>query len=553
MLHLRWVVALAVVDALVGPGVAVPRRLEARGRRFVGPRSVGVAAASSFRQEWWSGASSRSDPLAALDEACLGLEEVLGCAAGEHVLTFCFLTRGFIDAVPSVSRALEVKLGGHAHTAVTVVGGGVIAGVGDEREDGVASEEKMVTELAEGAAPGVSILCGVLPRGSGVTSRAFGMGRAPPPKKDREAWRAAFGADDDYNPVRGFFLFADPQSRWLQRSFKALDAHFPAALKVGGLSAPLDEERPSLALNGEAVDFGTCLALALQGPRVRLDAIVSQGCAAVGETYTVTAVEQGQVLVELDDAPAFSAVETTGQAATDREKMLMESQLLVGLRPAVADRESKAKAARGRQQGTGAADDLDDEEEEEVDWLVRQVIGLVPTVNRRLDWSYRLTAIDMRAGNDKPGLAIGAEVQPGDMLRFHVRDAQAADDDLKLQFRRYAVERQFAGGAKTVGKPRAAVMFQCIGRGSGMFGKTGHDSAAFGDEFGDFVALGGFFANGEIGPLGAITGGAQKVDPARRETHQHEYTTVVALISSLDDVADGDDDGDKAAAVAPAA
>ena len=74
-----------------------------------------------------------------------------------------------------------------------------------------------------------------------------------------------------------------------------------------------------------------------------------------------------------------------------------------------------------------------------------------------------------------------------------------------------------------------------------LFGDGAHDSTAFGAEFGDFVTLGGYFANGEVGPLGAITGGASRVDKRRRETHQHEYTTVVAMIASLDDT---DDTGD---------
>ena len=95
--------------------------------------------------------------------------------------------------------------------------------------------------------------------------------------------------------------------------------------------------------------------------------------------------------------------------------------------------------------------------------------------------------------------------------------------------------RVFGGGAAVLGRPVAAVMFQCMGRGAALFGDGAHDSTAFGAEFGDFVTLGGYFANGEVGPLGAIAGGASRVDKRRRETHQHEYTTVVAMIASLDD------------------
>ena len=96
-----------------------------------------------------------------------------------------------------------------------------------------------------------------------------------------------------------------------------------------------------------------------------------------------------------------------------------------------------------------------------------------------------------------------------------------------------------AGSGRVVGGAldRAALFGDALDRAA-LFGDGAHDSTAFGAEFGDFVTLGGYFANGEVGPLGAITGGASRVDKRRRETHQHEYTTVVAMIASLDDTGD---------------
>ena len=497
-----------------------------------------IAVSAGFRQEWRNGVSSRADALAALDEACLGVGDVLDCAGGEHVLAFCFLSRAHQDALPRVAAALEAKFGAAPHTSVAVVGGGVIGGVGDEREDGVTSEERMAVALADAAAPALSVLVGALPRGSAVAARWLGPMRGGPAKADGDAWRDLFDARGD--EPRGFFLFADPLSRFLRKTQRALDDHFPAVLKVGGLSAPLGDAS-ALALNGELLPFGSCATLALKGPLLRLDCVTSQGCAPVGETYTVTTVEQGQVLVELDDAPAFAAMELTGEGATPREKKLMESQLLVGLRPAAAIREEAEKLPRRQTAGAARLRPADADCLPAEDWLVRQVIGLVPTVKRRTSWNYRLSGIDFNTGKDTPGLAIGAEVRPGDQLRFFVRDAEAADADLALQFRRYGAERMFGGGAAVLGRPVAAVMFQCMGRGAALFGDGAHDSTAFGAEFGDFVTLGGYFANGEVGPLGAITGGASRVDKRRRETHQHEYTTVVAMIASLDDT---DDTGD---------
>ena len=54
------------------------------------------------------------------------------------------------------------------------VGGGVVGGAGDEREDGATSEEKTVRELEGGAAPSLGVLIGVLPPGSSVKAASFG-------------------------------------------------------------------------------------------------------------------------------------------------------------------------------------------------------------------------------------------------------------------------------------------------------------------------------------------------------------------------------------------
>jgi small ligand-binding sensory domain FIST len=60
-------------------------------------------------------------------------------------------------------------------------------------------------------------------------------------------------------------------------------------------------------------------------------------------------------------------------------------------------------------------------------------------------------------------------------------------------------------------------MFSCVGRGLGLFGEPNHDSGLVRSLLGP-VAVGGFFCNGEIGPVG-------------QRTYVHTYTSVIALIS----------------------
>jgi small ligand-binding sensory domain FIST len=78
-------------------------------------------------------------------------------------------------------------------------------------------------------------------------------------------------------------------------------------------------------------------------------------------------------------------------------------------------------------------------------------------------------------------------------VQFHVRDAETADEDLRalLQMDRKANER----------RPAAALLFTCNGRGTRLFSEPHHDARAIRQEAGD-LPLAGFFAAGELGPIG---------------------------------------------------
>jgi small ligand-binding sensory domain FIST len=78
-------------------------------------------------------------------------------------------------------------------------------------------------------------------------------------------------------------------------------------------------------------------------------------------------------------------------------------------------------------------------------------------------------------------------------VQFQVRDAGSADEDLHalLQMDLSAREK----------KPAAALVFSCNGRGTRMFAEPDHDARTIGQEAGA-IPLGGFFAQGELGPVG---------------------------------------------------
>jgi small ligand-binding sensory domain FIST len=90
-------------------------------------------------------------------------------------------------------------------------------------------------------------------------------------------------------------------------------------------------------------------------------------------------------------------------------------------------------------------------------------------------------------------LAIGASPHVGQTLQFQVRDARAADDELRLLLT--------AAADGLAEPPAAALLFACNGRGVGLFGGPHHDVRAARELLGQ-PAIAGFFCNGEIGPVG---------------------------------------------------
>ena len=87
-------------------------------------------------------------------------------------------------------------------------------------------------------------------------------------------------------------------------------------------------------------------------------------------------------------------------------------------------------------------------------------------------------------------IAVADSVEIGQTLQFHVRDADAADEDLELLLT--PVSRW---------RPRGVLLFSCNGRGRGFFGEPDHDAARVAAAT-DAAPMAGFFAQGELGPIG---------------------------------------------------
>jgi small ligand-binding sensory domain FIST len=175
---------------------------------------------------------------------------------------------------------------------------------------------------------------------------------------------------------------------------------------------------------------------------VPIRAVVSQGCRPIGEPLTITRAERN-LAHELAGRPAMDRLQEIVQAASDEDRHLMREGLHLGL---VVD-EHRLDFERG-------------------DFLVRNLLG-----------------VDQTTGS----LAVSEQVEVGQTVQFQVRDATAADEDLRCLL-------DGVGGA-------GALLFTCNGRGTQLFAEPGHDASVVAELLGT-VPLAGAFCAGEIGPIG---------------------------------------------------
>jgi small ligand-binding sensory domain FIST len=114
---------------------------------------------------------------------------------------------------------------------------------------------------------------------------------------------------------------------------------------------------------------------------------------------------------------------------------------------------------------------------ERADFLVRGIVGLQP---------------------EERSIAIADLPRRGMTVQFLVRDAQSAGDDLEALMRSQGGGALPDAGAASAG----ALIFSCNGRGSRMFETPDHDVRRVSAGLEAEVPVAGFFAMGEIGPIG---------------------------------------------------
>jgi small ligand-binding sensory domain FIST len=296
--------------------------------------------------------------------------------------------------------------------------------------------------------PAVTLTVARLPD---VTVRPFHLeGTLPDLDGPPDSWESLLGVKRAEEPQ--FVLLADPFSARPEALLAGLDYAFPSSAKIGGLaSGATSPGLNALFLDGEVYDSGI-VGVALSG-NVVVDTVVAQGCRPVGDLMQVTRC-RGNLIFELDGRTAFSAIEELFETMNERDRGLAGRSLFLGV---VMD-EFREEPKAG-------------------DFLVRNLIG-----------------IDPKGG----AVAVGEYLQEGTRVRFHLRDADTSAEDL------HAVLTGYESTLPQEDAISGALLFSCLGRGEHLYKKPNFDTGVFKQHLGD-VPVGGFFCNGEIGPVGGAT------------------------------------------------
>ena len=283
-----------------------------------------------------------------------------------------------------------------------------------------------------------------------------------------DGW-SVFGIDDDVHrsakACGGLLAIGCPKTFSADMLYDSLDDMAPDAdsrpLVFGGnLSHSPWSDPATLFLNDRTYHHGG-IALVMP-PEVRWSTIVSQGCRPIGEPMVITEMD-GNAILSLGGKPALDRLRHTFQQLPTHEQAMAMRLLLIGQ----AISEYSQSFSHG-------------------EFLIRNI-----------------TSIDQ----ESKSISVAGRFQVGQTVRFHLREADAADADLKQLMAR-AVKSDIA--------PKAGLLVSCNGRGMNMFSAANHDAAIV-DHYFPNLPCAGFFAAGEFGPID-------------QHSLVHGFTAVAALL-----------------------
>ncbi len=233
---------------------------------------------------------------------------------------------------------------------------------------------------------------------------------------------------------------------------------YPELRVLGGMASGFQRPGKNLVLVNGTVCCEGAAGLLIDGG-VQVHSVVSQGCRPIGDRLVVTKVEQNMVL-ELGGKPAMKVLEELFMRLPTSDKDLMSQGFFLGR--VISEYQDDYEMG---------------------DFLIRNVTG-----------------IDTERG----AIVVNDYFKVGQTVQFQVRDEESASNEL----RQMLVKNEST-------EVNGGLLFTCNGRGTRLFAEPNHDAGVIKETVGD-IPLAGFFAQGEIGPVGG-------------ENQVHGYTASVVL------------------------
>jgi small ligand-binding sensory domain FIST len=264
-------------------------------------------------------------------------------------------------------------------------------------------------------------------------------------------WVDKIGASPDANPA--FVVCADPYTSQPAALIQALQGAYRGRPIIGGLVSGGNEPGEHLLFLDRQVFREGVVGVAMTG-NVAMDTVVSPGCRPIGRPLIITKADE-DVILELKGRPALEVLHDilAGLAPADR-RLAQRGSIFVGL------------AMDEMRQTFGSGD-----------FLIRNIMGVDPEVG---------------------AIAVAEQVEIGQTVQFQLRDPATSRQELRRLL------QQQVGHAASAVLPAGGLLFNCSGRGKTLYGLPHQDIRAI-QMVGGHLPVGGFFCNGEIGPIGGAT------------------------------------------------
>eukprot|EP00891_Asterochloris_glomerata_P008257 jgi/Astpho2/8257/fgenesh1_pg.00122_%23_30_t len=451
-------------------------------------------SAQQDTHRWATFVSRHGNIWTAVEEASQGALSGFGPESGpEPTLAMLFCSSSYAIEFDRVVPTLRTRFPSLRHI-VGCTGSGVIGNSAEGPQE------------IEGE-PGLSLTLGYLP---GVEVQALHITRRDLPDADAspEQWQTLMGTPIDTPKQNNFIMLCDPSFSQVPDLISGLDYAFPEAAKLGGfISAATQSAKRALFCWNAAgrgaqdaddeqadgiVQVGTiqglvlverqggCVVVVMHG-LVTIEPLIAQGCRALSE--------ESVWLVQGCSGNIISAVSAPDGQGRMTPLRALHADLLA------LSQEEREQAGNNLVVATAPDDLLRAGAQPEDSWMIRMLMGIDPNTGC---------------------VAVGDTVHLGQRIRFMVRDAQGARQDLDnqgLAYKRRELQASMTGQPRP--SPFGALVFTCNGRGRHLYGEPHWDSR----RLADFVPVpsSGFFCNGEIAQV-------------TKQTAVHGFTCAVGIL-----------------------